>query len=255
MGFLFNEILVRPIFNLLIFLYDVLPGGDLGVAIVLVTLIIRLLLVPLSIKMLVSQQQMAQLQPKLQELQAKYKGDQAKIGEATLALYKEHNVNPFSGCLPLIIQLPVIFALLSVFKSDFSAMETFDKLYGFIERPETIHALAFGFLDITKSSPILAVLTGVMQFIQVRSSAQFQKRSQGAAAQNPALKMTQQMLYFFPIMIVFISWSLPAGLVLYWFSTTVFAIIEQYYIRRRYASPAGAVINKNEGASNHSGDN
>src|SRR3989338_6280048 len=104
----FHVILYQPLFNLLIGIYNTIPGNDLGIAIILMTLIIRILFIPLSIKALVSQRKMALVQPKLQELQTRYKDDKQKLASESMALYKEHGVNPFSGCLPLLIQLPVI---------------------------------------------------------------------------------------------------------------------------------------------------
>ena len=234
MSAFFHEILYRPLFNLLVGLYNVLPGHDLGIAIVALTILIRLLFVPLSIKALRSQQEMAMVQPKIQELQTKYKDDKQALATATMALYKEHKVNPLSGCLPILIQLPVIWSLYRVFIQGVNG-DTLKNLYGFVANPGTIAQVGFGFLDLAAKNPALAITAGALQGIQSWLTIRNQKQKNTSVTDNnPALKMTQQMMYFFPIMITVISWSLPAGLVLYWATTTAFSIFEQLYIRRKY---------------------
>lgn len=234
MSTIFHEVLYRPLFNLLVGIYNVIPGHDLGLAIILLTLLIRLLFVPLSIKSLISQQEIAKLQPKLKDLQDKHKEDKQALGQATMALYKEHKVNPLSGCLPIIIQLPVIWSLYRVFINGVK-QENLAGLYAFVHNPGVLGHMGLGFIDLAQKNPFMAVLAGVLQGIQAYLMSRAQKKAAGGASDNPALKMTQQMVYFFPIMIVVISWSLPAGLVLYWITTTAFSIFEQLYIRNRYA--------------------
>lgn len=231
MTFIFHEIFYRPLFNLLIGLYNHLPRHDLGLAIILLTILIRFVFVPLSIKAQISQRRIAQLQPKLQELQTKHKEDKKKIAEESMALYKEHKVNPLSGCLPILIQLPVIWALYRVFIAGFKE-GSLTELYHFVHNPGVIKTLSFGFLDLAHNQPVMAVMAGVLQFLQAYNAMKMQ--SVAGASDNPALKMSRQMVYFFPIMIVFISWKLPAGLVLYWIVTTAFSLFEQMYIKRHY---------------------
>ena len=177
---------------------------------------------------------MAELQPKIQELQTKHKDDKQGLAQATMALYKEHKVNPLSGCLPILIQLPVIWALYSVFINGVKTDSLAD-LYSFVHNPGTLSHIAFGFLDLAAKNPIMAITAGVLQGVQAWLTAKNQKSPAPGSAPNPALAMTKQMMYIFPVMITFISWSLPAGLVLYWITTTAFSIFEQLYIRRRYA--------------------
>ncbi|MBI2057584.1 MAG: membrane protein insertase YidC [Candidatus Yanofskybacteria bacterium] len=240
MTYIFNEILYRPIFNFLVFIYNLIPGADFGLAIIVLTLIVRLVFMPLSIKALRSQKLMTKLQPKIKELQARHRDDKAAQAQAVMALYKENKVNPASGCLPLIIQLPVLFALYKAFANGFNP-ESLKLLYGFIKNPDTINSISFGFFDLSKNSPALAVLSGVFQFLHSKLS--FAKQESG---KNPdagsSLKgsfdmgaMNKQMLYFFPIMIIIIGWKLPAGLVLYWAVTTLFSMFEQLYINKKFA--------------------
>mgnify|MGYP001559777942 CR=1 FL=1 len=229
---IFHEVLYRPLFNLLIGIYNTLPSHDLGLAIIFLTIIIRLIFVPLSIKSLLSQRAIAQVQPKVKALQDKHKDDKQALAQATMALYKEHKVNPLGGCLPILIQLPVIWTLYKVFINGVQKANL-DGLYSFTHNPGVLNQIGLGFINLAQSNHPMAILAGVLQGIQAWLMMRMNKPVDGAK-QDPAAKMTQQMAYFFPVMIVVISWSLPAGLVLYWITTTAFAIVEQLYIRRRY---------------------
>ncbi len=232
MMFLFNEILYRPLFNLLVGIYNTIPGHDLGIAIILLTILIRILFLPLSIKALRSQKSMAEIQPKIQELQTKHKGDKQALAQAQMALWKEHKVNPLSGCLPILIQLPVIWALYKVFINGVKP-ENLSGLYSFVHNPGSLGHIGLGFIELATKNPAMAIIAGLLQGFQSYLTTRLQK-TPVAGGNDMAANMTKQMMYIFPVMIVVISWSLPAGLVLYWITTTAFAIFELVYIRRRY---------------------
>lgn len=225
---LFHEALYRPLFNLLIFLYNVLPGADFGLAIVALTILVRLLFSPLSLKASRSQRTLAVLNPELAAIKEKFKGDQTAQSQAIMALYKERGINPFSGCLPILIQLPILIALYRALLAGFQP-EKLSLLYSFIHNPGAINLVSFGFLAITMPSHILAITAGILQFFQARLS---NANMPAPASGDQAAIMTKQMLYFFPVMIIVISWSLPAGLTLYWVTSTLFSIGEQVYIKR-----------------------
>ena len=114
MGYFFHSFIYEPIYNTLIYLYDVIPGYDFGVAIILTTILLKTLFIPLSKKQIESQKKMQELQPKIKELQQRYKNDKEKQTKAIMELYKEHKANPFTGCLPLIIQLVFLIAIYQV---------------------------------------------------------------------------------------------------------------------------------------------
>lgn len=240
MSFLFNEILYKPLFNFLVFIYNIIPGNDFGVAIIMLTLIIRLVFMPLSVKTIVSQKKLSQLQPKIKELQEKFKNDKAAQAQAVMEIYKKEGVNPMSGCLPLIIQIPVLFALYQALLNGFNP-ENLKDLYGFITNPGVINNTSLGFFDLASKNHILAIAAGAFQFVQAKISIGFQgQRAQNQSQQGGKASagtfdigaMNKQMLYFFPVMIIIIAWNLPAGLVLYWAVTTIFSIFEQLYIKR-----------------------
>lgn len=232
---LYHQILVRPIFNFLVFLYNTIPGGDFGIAILVLTIIIRFIFTPLSIKTLVSQKKLNMLQPKIKELQDKHKNDRVALGQATMAMYKEHGVNPFSGCLPLLIQLPILLALYSALGSGFK-QESLTTLYGFVSNPGSINEISLGFLNLAHKAPLLGFLAGGLQWLQSKLSLSYQSKNGAQDKGNPAIQMTKQMLYFFPVMVIIIAWNLPAGLVLYWVVTTLFSVFEQMYINKRFST-------------------
>ena len=229
---IYNEILYRPLFNIMVYLQTLIPGGDLGVTIIVLTVIIRVLFMPLSLKMIKSQKLMKDLAPKIEEVKTKFKNDTAAQSAAILKLYKENNVNPLSGCLPLLIQLPILIALYQVFIKGITE-ESLVLLYSFISAPETVGHSFLGVFDVVKNSHTLTLIAGGLQFIQSKQSMALQSNS-GPNKELAAL--SKQMLYFFPIMIIIIGWNLPAGLILYWIATTLFSVFEQTYIKRKATS-------------------
>jgi len=222
---IYNEILYRPLFNAMVYLQGVIPGGDLGLTIIILTVLIRALFSPLSLKTIKSQQSMKELSPKIEEVKAKFKNDKAAQSAAIMKLYKENNVNPLAGCLPLLIQLPILIALYQVFIKGITP-ESLNLLYGFVSTPEIVHHNFLGLFDITTRSRLLTLV----QFIQSKQSMALQADGGG---NKEMAALSKQMLYFFPIMIIVIGWNLPAGLILYWVTTTVFSMFEQGYIKRK----------------------
>lgn len=230
MMILYTEILYRPLFNAVVFLYNILPGHDFGLAIIALTTVMRILFFPLSIKTIRSQKAMSQLSPKLQEIKQKFKDDKSVQSIETMKLYKENNINPLAGCLPLLIQLPIIIGLYQAFIAGLKP-ENLNMLYAFVANPGAINKVSFGFIDITSKMPLLAVFAGGAQFVQAWIT---RVQNQGSPNPNKQIDaLNSQMLYFFPIMIIVIGWNLPAGLVLYWITTTGFSILEQAYIKYR----------------------
>ncbi len=224
----FKIVLYVPLFNALIFISNFIPKHDLGVSIIILTVIIRFLFFPLSIKAQRSQRALNAINPHILAIKEKHKHDQAAQGAAMMQLYKENNINPIAGCLPLLIQLPILIALYQVFIAGLNP-QSFSMLYSFVHNPGTINPLFLGFIGIGAKNIFLALLAGALQFIQAKQSMAYMK----AGGSNPQMSaLNTQMLYFFPIMIVVIGWNLQAGLILYWITTTLFSIGEQFYLRR-----------------------
>lgn len=224
MTYLFTTIIYRPLLNILVLLYGSVSAGDLGIAIVLMTILIRALSLPLSLRMVRSQREMALLGPEMERIKEKHKDDKATQGQAMMELYKQHNINPLAGCLPLLIQIPVLLGLYRVFLNVFKP-GSLDVLYGFIPNPGTINTISLGFLDLAARSIVLALMAGAAQFVHAWLSKTGKETGQAAM-------LGKQMLYFFPLMIIVISWNLPAGLALYWVVSTLLSIGEQWYAKR-----------------------
>lgn len=233
MAYFFTTVFYQPILNLLIFLYDFLSFKDIGIAIILLTIIIRLVLWPLSRKSIKSQRELQELQPKLEELK-KNIPDKQEYARATMALYKEHGINPFSSCLPVLIQLPFLFAVYQVFRDGLS--NRLNLVYSFIPKPETINTISFGFLDLGKPNWVLAVLAGAAQFWQGKmmfKNIKKNKATGGASEESMTAIMNKQMIYMMPVITVFIGISLPGGLTLYWLVITLLTALQQWLLIRK----------------------
>jgi YidC/Oxa1 family membrane protein insertase len=234
MSHLFTVIFYQPIFNLLVWLYNTIPGSDIGLAIIVLTIVIKLAFLPLSKKSIESQKELQNLQPKVDELKKKYADNKEEMGRAMLKLYQEHKVNPFSSCLPILVQLPFLIAVYRVFANGL-ANKSMDLIYPFIERPETIQVISFGFLDLSKPNWVLAVLSGLAQFWQAKMmiSKRPPVKGPGAMDEDMAAIMNKQMMFMMPALTVFIGISLPGGLTLYWFITTILTALQQIFIFSR----------------------
>lgn len=183
-----------------------------GVAIILLTIIIKMMIFPLTWKQMASMRRIADLQPKIKEIQKKYKDDPQKSQAAIMELYKEHNVNPMSGCLPILIQLPIFWAL-------YSALLHFP--YG------TTASSQFLWFNLTQKDPffILAILAAATTFLQTKVSSP-------NASSDPTQRV---MLYVMPLMFGYISATVPSGLALYWVTMNIMSILQQLYINRKLA--------------------
>ncbi len=227
---LFNTIFYQPLFNLLVWFYNVIPGHDIGLAIVLLTILIKLILYPFSLQAIRAQKALAELQPKMEELKVKYKGQKEEMSKAMMALYKEHKVNPLSSCLPVLIQLPFLIAVYQVFIHGLSS-QGLENLYSFVANPGHINSVSMGFLDLLKPNIILAVLAGAAQFWQTKMMprAKPPEKVPGSKDEGMTAMMNKQMLYFMPLITVFIGATLPGGLTFYWFFTTLLTVVQQYF--------------------------
>lgn len=223
---IFNELLYRPIFNGLVFLYNIIPGHDLGIAIIVLTVLIRLALYPVFQKGIKSQKELAVLQPKIKELQKKYKNDKEKQARALMELYKEHKVNPMSGCLPMLIQLPILWAFFRVLITGLADSAKLSLLYGFIGNPGVLNTMSMHLFDLTKPNYLLAFLAGATQFVQGKMLAP--KSNPADGKDDFASAMNKQMIYMMPVIIFLAALKMPAGLPLYWTTLNIFGIIQQY---------------------------
>lgn len=189
---------------MLVFMHNL--TGNFGLAIIGVTILMKIILLPLTLKQDKSMKSMKKLQPELDKLKEKYKGDPKMLNQKTMELYQQHKVNPAGGCLPLLVQLPILWALFGVLRG------------GIVPQDST-----FLWMELVKPDPfyILPVLNGVVSFVQQKVMG---------SSDNPQMK---NMMYMFPIMMVFISYKMPAGLQIYWLTSSLAGVIQQYLIMKR----------------------
>lgn len=234
----FKIILYNPLYNILIFLAWLVPGHSIGWAIIILTIIIRLLLWPNSIKAARAQVKMQAIQPEINRLRKEIKDQQAQ-GKALMALYKKEGVSPFGSCLPLLIQMPIIIVLYQVFRAGIHE-SNFSLLYNFVPHPDKINALFFG-LNLTKPDLwVLPILAGASQFVlsylmQPKVALNTKSEAKPNAKNNdfdPMQMANKQMVYFFPLITVFFARSLPSAISIYWIVTTLFGVIQQLYVNK-----------------------
>lgn len=228
----FNTILYQPLFNVLVLLYLYLPGHDFGLAVIALTILIKLALYPLTLRGIKSQKALQELQPKIKEIQEKYKEDRQKQAKAMMELYQKEKINPFSGCLPLLIQLPILIAVYRVFWQGMGR-ESMQYLYSFVPNPGQIDPSFLGLINLSKPYWLLAIITGICQYFQTKMLT---PKNQPARKGGPDFSQTiqKQMLYFFPVFTVIILLRLPSALALYWLLSTLFTILQQYFVSKKH---------------------
>jgi len=240
----FNAILFQPIFNGFVVVYNLV--GDVGIVIFIITVLIKLALYPLTNQSIKAQKSLTELQPKLEEIKQKHKKDQQVLAQETMKLYKEHKVNPFGSCLPILVQLPVFFALYYVLQNALGESPSFDLLYPFVANPESINPMSLGLFNLGEVSVVLAVLAAGSQFWQAKMFSRRQppkKAGEGAKDENMMSMMNKQMLYFMPFLTLIIGLQFPGGLTLYWFLSTLITGIQQVFIfKKDKNNTSGGVI-------------
>ncbi len=234
--FLYHDVFYRPLYNGLVFLIGVLPQGDVALAIILLTLLIRFVLYPLSKKSIESQRKMKELGPKMEQIKIDFKDNKDEQARRTLALYKDNNINPFSGILFLLIQLPLVIALYQVFRAGLATIDP-TLLYSFVHVPSVIGMHFFGLFNISSThNIILAVLAAISQYFQAKYTLAPTKAkvavpvdpSKPVSFQDEFAKgMNMQMQYMLPAFIGFIAYGVSAGLTLYWITNNLFSIAQE----------------------------
>ena len=234
---IFNLILYQPLLNLLIIFYLYLPGHDFGVAVIALTLVTKLMLYPLGNKAIKAQAALNELQPKIKEIQEKYKNDKVEQSRQMMEAYKQAKISPFTGFGPLFIQLPILIALFQVFSRGLNP-ESMSNLYSFVVRPDVINPSFLGIADLSKPAALLAVLAGIGQFWQTAMMTPKEtKKKANKVGFDPSSMMQKQMQYLFPLMTVLILFKIPSAVALYWLVSIVFSIVQQYLLNKKYAQP------------------
>ncbi|MFZ2072673.1 MAG: YidC/Oxa1 family membrane protein insertase [Minisyncoccia bacterium] len=232
MLYLWDTVLYKPFVNILAFFVSIIPGGDVGIAVIILTLLVKTALFPLSQRSIESQAKMNALAPELKKIKTSgaSKEEQARL---TMELYKTNKTNPFSGCLLVLIQIPIIFALYYAFYKGIN----FDSssLYSFVNAPVNINMNFLGMLDLTQKSLILAIIAGLSQFFQAyyMPKPAISDSSSGSFQESFSKNMNMQMKYIFPFVVAFIAYSISGAVALYWITSNIFAIGQQIYVKRK----------------------
>jgi YidC/Oxa1 family membrane protein insertase len=227
------------LFNALIFLVWLIPGHNVAWAIIILTIIIRLILLPSSLKAARAQIKLRDLQPELAKIQAENKDDRTKQSQAMMEFYKKHKVSPWGSCLPLLIQFPILIILYYVFINGLGT-QRFDLLYSFVPRPEAVNTIWLG-IDLAKPDRwVLPIITGALQFFQGWQMTPKKKKGEKA---DMASAMSRQMLYLMPVFTIIIAMRLPAALPLYWAITTLFGIGQQWWAGRSLKTAKSEILN------------
>lgn len=233
-GEIFNTVFFNPIYNGLIFLLDTVPFIDLGIAVILVTVVVKLILFPFSLKMVKTQLAVKALEPHITKLKETHKEDKQEQARQTMALYKEKGVNPFSGFLLILIQIPVIFALYWVFVRGGLPEVNTDILYSFVSVPESINMNFLGLIDISSKSILFALFAGITQYFQIKFSLPPMKERSGKSSlkEDLARSFHIQMRYVMPIIVFSVAYAVSAAVAIYWTTSNLFAIGQEIYVRK-----------------------
>ena len=234
---MYNTFIFQPLYNGLIYLFGLLPFADAGVVIVIFTIIIKLILLPLSLKASKSQIEMKSIEGDLRKIKENYKDNKEEQTKKTVEYYKEKGINPFAGIFVIILQFPIIIGLYQIFlKSGLPKINT-TLLYSFVSVPLSINMMFLNLVDVSQKSLVLALLAGITTFFQVWISTrgnQPAKVSTGGMSSDIASAISTQMKYVFPIIVIFISYRISGALALYWITNNLFAVGQEIYTKKKY---------------------
>jgi len=232
---IFSTVFYQPLYNTLVFIIASVPGANVGVAIITLTVVVRGVLLPLSHKSVVSQAKMRSLAPHLEKIKEKHKENKQEQARKTMELYKEYGINPFSGCLLVLVQLPVIFALYFVFFKGLPDLKI-EHLYSFVQLPSVVNMVFLGIV-LSKKSIVLAFLAAITQYYQIKlsipSMAPAEKGAKPSFKDDFARSFNMQMRYMLPIIVFGISYSISAAIALYWTTSNLFSIAHELYVKRK----------------------
>lgn len=226
---IFSVLLYQPLYNVLVVLFNAFPWGGVGLAVILITVLIKIALLPFNYKTLKSQKEMQEIQPKINEIRQTYKDDQAKMAQELMAVYKTHKVNPFASCLPMVVQLIVLLVFYQVLRAGIQTIDQ-NMLYAFVHNPGSLSHMFLG-IDLSRVSVTLAAVAAVAQFFQAKqmitSRPPAAVREKSETLDEDMMAVTNKtMVYMLPIVIFIVgATSVPGGLTLYMLVSTVMTYI------------------------------
>lgn len=238
-SFIWHTFFFDPIYNALVFFIDIIPGGDVGLAIILTVLLVKTILLPLSIKAAKTQRIVREIEPKLKELKEKYKDNKQQQAQAMMEVYRNAGMNPLASVALVFFQIPIIIALYFAVASGGGVTLpdiNLDLLYSFVAAPVDVTMHFLNFINITERNIFLAVGAGITQYIYIHlSMPKLPPRVEGVA---PTMKdefarnMQTQMRYVMPFLIVFIAYTISATIALYFMVSNLVSIGQEYFVRK-----------------------
>lgn len=230
----FHTVFYNPIYNALVALVALVPGSDVGIAVILITIFIRLILLPFSLSAARTQRTMKELEPKIKALKETHKGDKEKEALETLALYKEAKVNPFASILMVFIQIPILLALYWVFYYEPFPVINLARLYALTPVPHTVSLEFLGLISVTGKSIFLALIAGLTQLLQAHMALKgTMKPSPGGGMQGDFQRIIGlQLKYVFPFLIAAISYTTSGAVALYFIATNLAGSLQEWHVRR-----------------------
>ena len=240
MSFIWHTFFFDPIYNTLIFFIDVVRGGDVGIAIICMVILVKTIILPISLKAVRTQLAMREIEPKLAKIKEDYKDKREVQALKTMEVFKEAKINPFSNILLLLIQIPIVIALyFSVYSGGGVKLPTINTelLYSFIPTPDTVNMIFLGFIDITAKSIPLAFFAGLTQYIHTNISLPPAKPRDPNAEPNFKddfmRSMHIQMRYVMPILILIVAYTTSATIAIYFIISNLMAIAQEYMVRHK----------------------
>ena len=238
-NYIWHTFFFDPVYNGLVFFIDVIPGGDVGLAIIATVIVVKTILLPLSIKAAKTQRVMREIEPKLKEIKETLKDKREEQAQAMMKIYREAGINPFASIFLIFLQIPIIIALYySVYSRGGISLPDInvDLLYSFIAAPSFVNMDFLGLIDIAERSLPLALLAGLTQYFQVKlAMPALPPRDPNAPPDFKAdfgRNMQLQMRYVMPVIITFVAYGISAAIALYFFVSNLVAIVQELYIKK-----------------------
>jgi len=237
MSAFFHAVVYDPLYNGLVFLVDVLPSHDVGIAVIILTIIVRIILFPLAKRAVIAQEQMKKIAPQVEIIKEKLKDNREEQGRAIFKLYKDNDIHPFASFGLILIQIPILFALYWIFAFGGLPEVKDALLYSFTPLPSNVNMEFLGAIDMAGKSLILAILAGLTQIIYTRLSMGAPKKhapSDGSFGKDMARSFELQARYVLPIIIGVVAYTVPSAAALYWVTSNTFMIAQELGMGRRF---------------------
>ncbi len=253
-GDIFNVAFYQPLYNGLVFLIYIFPFGDVGFAIIVLTIVVKFIIFPFTHKSVKTQAKLREIEPEVKKIKKQHEKDKQQQAQKMMELYRKHGVNPFSGCTLILVQLPIILALYWVFWKGLTNGIDMSNLYTITPIPDTINFNFLGFIDIMGKSMIFALAAGITQHFQMRLSMPqiMEKEPKPAHDSTTSFKsefaksFRIQMKYGFPVLVFFIAYTISSAVAIYWTTSNLFSITHELVVKKK----AKAIqINANEKTS------